>query len=134
MDIETLGHILHGLLVDKHGPECFITSLYGIARLQKELFASLTAHGYLLAECHPFLPRTGHSMSLQQNLAQEQKEAFGPQKAGKMAVRPLGRHWHEFAFEMVLRNNSMTKFDLEGGFRRVYGENCHRISRCGNPR
>ena len=112
---------------------CFRRSKVRLPGL-RESRRRVTAHGYLLAECHPFPPRTGHSMSLQQNLAQEQKEAFGPQKAGKMAVRPLGRHWHEFAFEMVLRNNSMTKFDLEGGFLRVYGENCHRISRCGNPR
>jgi len=50
MDVERSCHILHGLLVNKHGPQGFITALTRVVGLEKELFVDLTIHDYLLAE------------------------------------------------------------------------------------
>jgi hypothetical protein len=50
MDVEPPCHFLHWLLVNKHGPERFITPMNRIAWLEKESFVGLTAHHYLLAE------------------------------------------------------------------------------------
>jgi len=50
MDVEPPRHILHGQLVNKHGPKRFVAPMNRVIGLEKELFVRLTAHHDLLAE------------------------------------------------------------------------------------
>lgn len=50
MDVKLSRHILHRLLVNKHGPQRFIATLTRVVGLEKELSVGLTIHDDLLAE------------------------------------------------------------------------------------
>ena len=83
MDVEPAGHLLHLLLVNKHGPECFLPPMNRVVRLEKELFAGLTVHDYLHAELSSIYSTESQQYVPPVEMGPRSKIAVWPTNSGK---------------------------------------------------